>query len=196
MQNYKDKKKECGQTTTEFALTLILMTGFFFFYLQLCILFAWGNYVHYATFMAARAYQAGGQSKADQTARAKSVIIKSLKRGASRPGEERLPLFVRGVGGQEVTGLQIDPPSQFNPRVRDFSWLEGVRYTFRSKLFTLPLGLGATSKVKNGGGGGRDSSVNSVTLTSESWLGREPNYDECFGYMRQNFKTFFIDNGC
>jgi hypothetical protein len=55
-----------------------------------------------------------------------------------------------------------------------------------SRLFLMPMG-----------GGGRSAAAqtaNSVSLTSESWLGREPSYQECQDAMGK-VKGIF-DNGC
>ncbi len=178
-----------GQASIEFALVLTLMIGFIFFYFQLCLVFAWGNYIHYATFMSARAYQAAGFNQEDQVARAKNVLIRAVKKGIAFPGRDRLPVLARGFGGDDLPGIAIDSPKNFDAKTRNLSWLEGVRYTFRSRLFLVPM-------AGSSGDGGKTPSVNEITLTSESWLGREPSYDECLGYLKKNFKTAFIDNGC
>lgn len=191
----KSRLNEKAQASLEFALVLSILVAFIFFYIQLCLVFAWGNYVHYATFMAARAYQAAGYNREDQISRAKNVLARAVKRGIAMPGEDRLPLVARGVGGEDPAGVEIEAPKYFQSKVRNLSWMEGVRYTFRSRLFLIPL-AGSSGKNSKKEGEVKTSSVNSVTLTSESWLGREPNYDECMGYMKQNFKNFFIDNGC
>jgi hypothetical protein len=176
------KLGEEGQSTLEFALTLMLLMAFILFYTQLSLIFAWGNYVHYATFMSARAYASSGPSKEDQIERAKAVILRSLKmRGQA--GRDRMPMM-RGVGG-EVAGLEIGS-SNFSETDPNLSWLEGVRYTFRSKVFVIPFGRAG----RDAGGGG----ANRLTLTSESWLGRDPSYSECQGEM-DRVKGIF-DNGC
>ncbi|MEO5970911.1 MAG: hypothetical protein ABIQ95_13365, partial [Bdellovibrionia bacterium] len=63
------------------------------------------------------------------------------------------------------------------------SWMTGVRYTFKSKLMMIPMG----------GTGSSRGAVNSVTLTSESFLGREPTYIECNEFMGSRG---IYDNGC
>jgi len=185
----RDKKpkllNELGQSTVEFALTLILLMGFVLFYLQLALVFSFGNYVHYATFMAARAYLAAGPTHEDQVARAQSVIITMLKKSVDSPGVDRFPSIAKGVGGDgDLPGLAVNPPKNYNPTDTTLSWMQGVRYTFSSRVFVIPLGKGLPS----------NSSVNSVTLTSESWLGSEPAYDECQNDMKP-MKGLF-DNGC
>lgn len=177
------KKNESGQTTVEFALTLVFAMSVVFFYIQLSLVLAFSNYVQYATFMAARAYYAGSASHGDQIKRAENVIKRMLKRGVDAPGADRFPSIAKGTGDGDLKGAKIGPHDKFSPTTRDYSWLEGVRYTFRSRIFMIPMG-----------GSQKSDKVNSVTLTSESWLGREPSVDDCAGYM----STFpaIIDNGC
>jgi hypothetical protein len=178
----KRKLGEEGQSTLEFALTLIFLLGFSLFFIQASLVFAYGNYVHYATFMSARAYLSAGSDQNDQIARARSVIVRMLKKGEGQAGSDRWPQIAKGVGGSNPPGLQMDPPGQFNPSDYDYSWMEGVRYTFRSRLFVVPFGQSS------------GDSANSLTLTSESWLGREPTASECGSEMEK--RKGIYDNGC
>jgi len=181
----KKKQTEEGQATVEFALTLMLTFAMVFFFIQLSLMFAWGSYVQYATFMSARAYMAAGPNEEDQVARAKSVISRMVKKGESASGRDRFPFVAKGDGGGDPNGVKIGPAEQFDPMTRSSSWMEGVRYTFKSRLFMIPFGKGAPA--------GNDP-LNQVTLTSESWLGREPAYAECVTEM--NKQKGFWDNGC
>jgi hypothetical protein len=180
------KMGNIGQSTIEFALVLIFLMSIIFFFLQMCFVFAYGNYVHYATFMAARAYLSAGPSIDDQEARATAVITKMLKRSGGFG--ERFPSIAQGVASQDEAtppGLSVKPPPQFVDGDRNFSWLQGVRYTFKSRLFLLPFG---TSQ-------GGSNSTNSVTFSSESWLLRDPSTADCVNYMGTVTKGFY-DNGC
>jgi hypothetical protein len=176
---------ESGQSTVEFALTLLLLMAFVLFYLQTAMMMAFGNYVHYATFMSARALYAAGPDPQDQEARAREVLVRMVKRRNS-PGIDRLPMIAKGEGQGDVPGAKFSPPSQFNPVDPKSSWMQGVRYTFRSRLFLMPMG--------GGGKGAAAKAANSVPLTSESWLGREPSYRECQDAMDKAGGIF--DNGC
>lgn len=176
---------ESGQSTIEFALTMVLTLAFTFFYIQLCFFFAFGNYIHYATFMSARAYLSAGPNPEDQAARARAVIVRMLKKSEGFAGVDRFPAIAKGIGGGDPTGFQLDP-APFSRYVRDLSWLEGVRYKFRGRLFVIPLaGIGR---------GSADPNANSVTLTSESFLLREPSTEECQGFIEK--KNAIYDNGC
>lgn len=180
----RGKRKEEGQSTVEFALTLMLLMAFVFFFMQLSLIFGIGNYVHYATFMSARAYLSAGPNQDDQTTRAKNVIISTLKAGQTLENRDRFPVAQATGGSSGLPGLDIDPPP-FQMGNRSLSWLQGVRYTFKSRLFLLPL---------TGAGGATNTSPNSVQLSSESWLGREPSDSECQKQLGP--MNGIYDNGC
>jgi hypothetical protein len=178
-------RDEQGQSTIEFALSVFLTVGFFLFVVQLSFLFAYGNLVHYATFMAARAQLAAGLNGDDQDRRAKETIILLLKKSVGQPGVEKYGFIAQGQGGGvDVPGYTPKGGSVYNPKKNDFSWMYGVRYKFRGKVTSIPIGSS-------------DAGVNYVTLTSESWLGVEPSYSECRSWMSgPQASGGMIDNGC
>ncbi len=182
-----------GQSTIEFALTMVLMISFLLFFFQLSMIFAFGNYVHYATFMSARAYLSASSTELDQRSRAKSVIVTMLKKSAGMSGVDKFPSIAKGVGGGDPGGFTLDRPSQYQKGDPNYSWMEGVRYTFQGKLFLIPLG-GSRQSAPQGNVAAGQSSVNTLTLTSESWLGREPSDEECRGVMGKG--GWLFDNGC
>lgn len=177
---------QAGQSTLEFALVLFLLMAFMLFYVQLALMMGYGNYAHYATFMAARAYLSAGTDPQDQTQRAQTVIVQMVKKGVGQEGVDRFPSIAQATGDGDIKGVQIAPPSQFNATDKHFSWLQGVRYSFKSRLFLIPLGTGS--------GAAASVSGSSVTLKSESWLGREPTYQDCLGDIGAKLGIF--DNGC
>ncbi len=176
-----------GQSTIEFALTLILLFTFSMFFLKLAMFFGVANYVHYATFMSARAYLSAGEDRqGDQVRRARDVIVTTLKKSVGQSGTDRWPLVLKAEGGGgEILGFNADPPSQYSDVDSNSSWMQGVRYTFKGNFFLAPLGV----RGERG-----NTQVNSMSLTSESWLGREPNYNECAREMGRHHGLF--DNGC
>jgi len=176
-----------GQSTLEFALAIILILGFSFLFLKVSLLYAYGNYVHYATFMSARALLSSSDSKADQEERAKTVLIETLRRGVNNSGTERWPFMGTGYSRQktatDVEGAEIGEGNQFRSGDTAFSWQVGVRYRFRSKLFIIPLGINPRDNV--------------IELTSESWLGRDVSDEECRDYLSETIGgKVEIDNGC
>lgn len=179
------RSDEEGQATVEFVLALVMVMSFVLFYIQTALGLAWANYVQYATFMSARAYYSSGQNEADQGARAKKVAIQMLKKGSSG-NKDRFGSIGKGDGGSDadVKGLSIGAGDQFKAGDPDYSWMEGVRYRFKGRLFMLPF-------PGNSAGAGPD---NTLMLQSESWLGREPTVDECDAYMSTVKGSY--DNGC
>lgn len=167
----------------EFVLTVFLLFALIFFMMQLSLIFAFGNFTQYATFMSARAYLSAGGSRDDQTERAEAVLSRMLKTGAGRGGPDRFPSIAEGVGGTSgVKGGDVGSSQNFSSTNSNLSWMQGVRYTFRSRIFLLPLGKGTT-----------EPNAGFLTLTSESWLGRDPTYSECASSMGS--KRIY-DNGC
>lgn len=173
-----------GQSTLEFTLTLILLFAFILFYFRLTLVFGYGSFVHYATFMSARSYLASGPTIQDQTDRARQTFSELIESGNG--GGERYKVIARGdanVG--DPAGLEIGKSPQFIPGIRPKSWAQGVRYTFKSRIFVIPLsGLKSRDRLKDP----------MLKLTSESWLGREPAESECRDFMEKN--GFIYDNGC
>lgn len=180
---------ESGQSTIEFALSLIFIMGFTMFYLKLSLVLAYGNFVQYASFMAARAYLSSGPDQADQVARAKDTIVQLLKKSEGQTGIERFPFAadaVRGAGNIEgVPGVLIGAGEFFGAGDPAKSWQQGVRYTFKGKLPFLLGNQQAAPRTSEGQPG--------LELKSESWLGREPSYVECEDDLG---RMGIFDNGC
>jgi hypothetical protein len=183
MQSRLNKESESGQSTVEFALTMILISGFMFLFFQLSMVMGMSSYVQYATFMAARAYLAAGPTAQDQEERARIVIQQMLK-APGNPGQDRLPKIIKGDGGSDgnIVGLSFDTP-QFDATSRNYSWMRGIRYDFKGRVFLMPIGKGAATKT----------SASSLSLTSESFLGREISAAACEAEMQ---KRGIFDNGC
>ncbi len=106
---------QAGQSTFEFALVLFLLMAFLLFYVQLALMMGYGNYAHYATFMAARAYLSAGPNKGDQTSRAHNVIVRMVKKGQGQEGVDRFPSIAKAdrrggsQGGPDRRAGQFQP---------------------------------------------------------------------------------------
>lgn len=175
----RKNRNEEGQSTVEFALVLVLLMSFIFFFFQLAMVFSWGSFVQYATFMSARAYLSASSDVGDQKSRAQEVIVKMLKKGG-QPNVDRLSIVAKADGGSdEVKGATFGPGPQYQEKSRPVSWMQGVTYTFKSRLFMIPFG------------GKISPELNTLKLRSESWLGAEPSYNDC---VRKT--PGIIDNGC
>lgn len=186
MSRSRSRLGEAGQSTLEFALVLFLLMAFLLFYVQLALMMGYGNYAHYATFMAARAYLSAGPDEADQRQRAQNVIVRMVKKGQGQEGMDRFPSIAQAAGDGDPKGVQIGDGPTFSASDKHLSWEQGVRYGFKSRLFLMPFGTGPGSAAS--------VSSSSVTLRSESWLGREPAYNDCQGDMATKLGIF--DNGC
>lgn len=189
----KSGDRERGQSTVEFALTLMLLLAFVFFYIQLSTYLAIGNYFQYATFMSARALLSGGSTEGESIERASAVLAQMTKRSELFTSLDRFPAFAVAVGGgNPIQGAEIGNAPDFIRTERNFSWLQGVRYSFRGRLFILPFGV-------------QQEDV-SVVLNSESWLGRDPSVQECIESLQEargqngggvsNSRPWVLDNGC
>src|SRR6218665_931647 len=115
-------KTRNGQSTIEFVLSFIMVLGFFLFFIQLSLFFAIGNYIHYSTFMAARAYFAAGSDPNDQYTRAQNVLQGMVMRG----GASRFSFFADGItdafpgkGTFVGAGSVLGSPAQYS---RENSW--------------------------------------------------------------------------
>ncbi len=144
-------KNSAGQALMEFTLGLLIIISFFFFYIRLASVFALGNFIHYATFMSARAYSVGHTSEDIQIEAAELVLQKMISnRWAS--------LLKPEEGSSQVKGATIGlgEIAQSNPAEY---WNEGVTYSFTADLSFYPFQqTGQSLKFK---------------LTSESWTKRE-----------------------
>jgi len=183
MKKRQKTSRQSGQATIEMVLTLTLLISFVFFQVQVALVMAYGNFVHYATFMAARAYLSGGNTDEDSRQRAADVIIEMLKKSKGQSGTDRWPGIAKSAGDGDVRagGAEIGVASDATSAGKDgSSWMVGVRYTFKSRLFFFSLG---------------SKSDGNLTLTSESWLGQDPSYSSC----RENLsgkRATLLDNGC
>jgi len=143
----------------EFILGLMMVISFFFFYVKLAAVFAVANYIHYATFMAARAYQSSAGSIADQKSNAEAVLSSMIA--------GRWKNLIKAKGGDDgtITGASIGPGTFSNDNKMDNWWNQGVSFHFQASVSLYPWNKSAPPIV--------------LDLTSESWQGREEATDEC-----------------
>lgn len=217
---HKRKRGEEGQVIIEFVIVFSMIATIMFLFVQVSWGIAWGHYTHYATFMAARAYMAGGVIKGDQYEAAGDVLRRMLKAGGKDPFPFLAPS--RGGGDRDATGSEpvpgamvgTHPEALGKEHSRLYSWAEGVQYNFNMKLFLLPIskmvadnGKGQTIKPGGKDGGGKSIAWKGmIPFTSDAYLGREPSVDECLtemhrlstatGINRGDNLDFIEDNGC
>lgn len=180
------KRRTRGQSLIEFILTLLAFLTVLFMVVQVGLSFGIANYVHYATYMAARALLSGDETPRKQQDNAKFVLTSMLKREG---GEDRFKPVIHGSGSGDPIGVDLIGPSpRVNPNdARQTTWEQGVVYRYKAKLYMMPLVRGAKRGVDN-----------SVELESETWLGRDPSTQECLTQLkgRSRVDPWIVDNGC
>jgi hypothetical protein len=182
---FRQHRNENGQAMIEFILGLMIVISFFFFYLRMCAVFAVGNYVHYATFMAARAYASSAINQDTQRENAASVL-KAMLGG-------RFKTLIKGKEGDgSVPGGTIGPGPYYTEEPAKDVWNQGVMFHYTAKLSLYPWS--------------RDGQSLLLDLTSESWMPREDSTEECNG-KKQKIQSMLgavgvtavnveWDNGC
>lgn len=137
----------------EFVLGLMITISFFFFYVKMSAVFAIGNYIHYATFMSARALSSSAATEDAQLDSAQAVLESMVMGHFKNIIQARKEAIVLGQGEF----------SKANP-VQD-NWGQGVSYPFKAKLSLYPFS-------------NQGQSIE-MELTSNSFMPREDSADEC-----------------
>lgn len=186
------KNKNSGQSFIEFILSMFAFLTVTFMFVQVSISFGIQNYIQYATFMASRAYLAAFNVESQQKKAAETYMRAFVEpngqsgfKGFATPvesgGSEVPGVF---VGGQKLANIGSD-----NTRLQN--WMQGVTYTFKSRLYMIPILKSNTAALGN-----------NIELESQSWLGREPTEADCKAYLGQRQNKFdikgelIVDNGC
>jgi len=161
-------KNESGQALIEFVLGLMIVISFFFFYLKMAASFAVGNYIHYATFMSARAYMASAANEEIQRQNAETVMQKMVGtrfKGLFKAVDCDTGCAENTMGSVKGATVGKGPYAQENFDLN--YWNQGVTYSYQAKLSLYPWS--------------RDQESVTMKLVSESWLPREVSKDECVG---------------
>lgn len=151
----KNLNSEEGQSTIEFLMSFVFVLGFVFVFVRMSIVYTNGYMVHYATFMASRAYLVHdsndkGQhgSNDNRAGRAANTVL----------AEYKLDLFVPGI----TSSLQVHNPDSGGSGF-DKNLYVGVWLDFEQEI-TTPGSIGGRKQLQ---------------FRSESFLGREPTRFEC-----------------
>jgi len=154
-----DKKNNKGQSTIEFILTFTAAIGFVFLFLKMAINYTDGYMVHHATYMASRSYLVGDAER------------QSLEDGDDRAFELATKVFQKylpqGLISNFESKLKVN-----NPGAVKFPAFVGVWVEY-------------SQKFSAGFIGGKES----MTMRSESFLGREPTRSEAIGQICNAIKT-------
>lgn len=153
-------KNQGGQAAVEFIIVCVVVFFFLFFFLSICMAMVLSEYAEYATFMAARTYKAAFTAEVNQREYAQRVF-NSYFFVNGQPNQPKIPTTLI-----DNINIQFDPGGP-----RGNLTTGGVRARFQVPFFYLPpLFL----PPPPGGIG----SANKLTLTTESYLGREPTLTE------------------
>ncbi len=153
----KFRQKNEGQAVIEFTLGLLIVISFFFFYIRLAAAFAIGNYIHYATFMSARAYSSSAANVDAQKDNA-TQVLRNMVSG-------KWKAFIKPIAGGDFPGATIGAGDFYNEDSRRNAWNQGTSYSYQIKISLYPW-----SRESN--------AFNNFKLTSESWMLREESADE------------------
>jgi hypothetical protein len=161
------KSGQCGQAITEFILGMMILISFSFFFIKMAAVFAIGNYIHYATFMAARSYMSSHDKVATQKESSEQVM-KSMIGGRWKG------IITASGGGGVVPGVTVGDGPIYQDEPGNF-WNQGVSFAFNSKLSLYPWGQKGQSVT--------------LKLVSESWMPREETAEECQAKKEEVKKT-------
>ena len=217
-----NRLEESGQAIIEFLVTITIILTMLFVFVQISWAVAFGHFAHYGVYMASRAYFASSLTQQSQMDAATIVLKQTVKRGS---GDDLLPFIAksRTGGNRDIKGAEpvpgafigTHPSAAGQDHIRAYSWADGVQYNFKVPVFLLPLA--GWAKTEGNGqsiqmGTNLDPSKEiqfdgTIPFTSDSFLGREPSFDECFkemtrisggalGFSRGDGQEFIEDNGC
>ncbi len=176
----KKLKNQSGQAAVEFIIVSVVVFFFLFFYLSLCMAMVLSEYVEYATFMTARTYKSAYTNEASQERWARQVF-NSYFYVNGRVGEPKIPETL--LSGMDLSFDRGGP--------RQSSKTAGVRVSYQVPFFYIPpLFLPPPP-------GGNTAGSNKLTLTTESYLGREPTLEEVkadFGKLVEDKKLDIESN--
>ncbi len=222
----KKNNWEQGQTLIEFMLVIMVILTLLFVFIQLAWGLAWGHYVHYSTYMAARAYLSATEEQSEQREHAVETLralikrpdgIKDLLAPVVSPRDDDKRDIAEGDEPIPGAFIGIHPYTKDKRRTtRIFAWAEGVQYNFEFRLFLLPFARFLTAgegKSITIGPRGEQTSLpwdGKIALASDAFLGREKTMKECRKFLKKLYDTygvggwrqgverkeFLFDNGC
>jgi hypothetical protein len=169
-------KKEDGQSTIEFLMTFIFSFGFIFLFYKIALDTTSGFYIHYANYMASRAYL-------------------TYERNSNTPSG--------GDGGAAQLAKQVFDSYKPDVMIRNFNGNFAVNdpQSVGNKLYVGPyvrysVPFSFTELI-----GGKEP----VNYYTESFLGREPTRSECLERVCKSMRDLgaqcathvtYYDNGC
>lgn len=164
-QNYRKK----GQGVVEFALVSIIFLNLFLLTLNGVLAFTVHQYISYATFMAARAFQASQETPGGNEAAARATLDAYFD----------MPGVTKELA--RVTDTYV-PSGNVHYGVREPTNEMKIRVEFEVPL--LPFQLGDMT-----------ANFGWITLESVSYLGREPSVQECRSFFQNFYNAYKRGSG-
>jgi hypothetical protein len=186
----KRKFKKAGQGTIEFIFVFIAFIFFLSLSYNAVVSFAVYQYLSYATFMTARAYQASRDDPNKQleaATRTMKIYVPNVS-----PGSGSTPFGFSAKRKLATITAFITP----NVNSNTGNVTTPFRLEFEVPLITVPLGQDLKKEF------------GTLKLSTQSNLGREPTKKECQMFFQKKFQDFFRggnnlhtwegmeDNGC
>lgn len=172
-------RRRKGQTLIEFAFVSVLFIFMLVITFNAILAFVAHQYISYATFMAARAYQASADMPQRQVENAKETFaqyIPGLTGTQVNTGMSFPVVFERFSPRKifaRITGVQISSPTPMTYGMRAES---EILVSFEVPFAQLPLGSAIGSQISF------------LKLTARSSLGREVTAAECQAYFRSRYE--------
>jgi hypothetical protein len=189
------KIKKKGQTMIEFVFVLLLFIFMLSVTYNAVLAFSLHQYMAYAAFMSARAYQAGGQSPTTQVSQAQAALTRYIPGLPYTPGTLHVELPEMRFGNKLVAKeIQVDFPSPLKPepglpRDGDATPERGVIIRFKVPFAIVPIGQ-ALNKT-----------LSFFNMKVISYLGREVTVQECRQFFNSlpgasGWASSLDDSGC
>ncbi|MBS1983990.1 MAG: hypothetical protein JST16_07435 [Bdellovibrionales bacterium] len=176
----KARRTRSGQTIIEFVFVSVLFVFMLVLTFNAILAFTVHQYMSYAVFMAARAYQASADSPQTQVANAKATLaqyIPDLTANQIAPQMSHkvfFPQFTKRKALANITAVRIVPPQE---DLVGFRGPSGITVEFEVPFAELPLGSAVGKEMAR------------ISLTAKSALGREVTVQECKGFFQRRFSA-------
>jgi hypothetical protein len=181
----KSRHRRKGQSLIEFIFVFILFLNLLLLTFNAVLAFAVQQYISYAVFMAARAFQAASVTPADQATAAKMAfgkLVNDFGHSLANPKVLSFTTFNRPALATEIElVVPVDPAS-----IRYGTGMPNddhyIRATFKVPLVMMPLGQMSQSFFE-------------IDLQAVSYLGREPTRQECFDFFKVFWDLYKVPGG-
>jgi hypothetical protein len=201
------KNSRSGQTVIEFALVSVIFIFMLVVTFNAILAFGTQQYLSYATFMAARAYQAGAKDETTASGAAANVLKRFIpgielpqSGGRADFGGEGYPVVFATFGmrpiahikrvliprvrtGDYASALGIDQDANaLRPQdpTKEASLPKAVQIDFTVPFATLPLGAEVRARLGE------------IPMFAQSFLGRQVSREECQLFFRNFISKFQI----